>query len=77
MTDNVEQFEREKEGAKFPMTSENRGLGAILPPESEWYTSPELEELYMSQQNVPNSYDATAKGLPTTKKSYIVLRCNG
>jgi hypothetical protein len=57
-----EQFEREKEGAKFPVTSAGRGLGAILPPESEWYTSPELEELYMSPQNVPNSFDATAKG---------------
>jgi len=36
------QFEKEKEGAKIPRTKEGRGLGAILPPESEWYTSPEL-----------------------------------
>ena len=62
-----EQFEKEKEGAKFPVTREGRGLGAILPPESEWYTSPELEELYKSRQNVPNSFDATAKGIASAK----------
>jgi hypothetical protein len=61
-----EQFENEKEGAKFPVTSEGRGLGAILPPESEWYTSPDLEELYDSRQNVPNSFDATARGMSLT-----------
>ena len=54
------QFENEKEGAVIPKTSQGRGLGAILPPESEWYTSPELEELYASRQNPPKSYDATA-----------------
>ena len=56
------QFEKEKEGAKFPATEEGRGLGAILPDESEWYTSPELEELYASRQTVPDSWDASPKG---------------
>ena len=55
-------FKREKEGARFPTTNESRGLGAILPPESEWYTSNELLELYESRQSVPNTFDATAKG---------------
>jgi hypothetical protein len=68
-----EQFEREKEGAKFPVTTEGRGLGAILPPESEWYTSPELEELYMSPQNVPNSFDATAKGISKFNNTILAV----
>jgi hypothetical protein len=51
-----------REGAVFPQTSQGRGLGAILPHESEWYTSPELEQLYASRQTPPASYDATAKG---------------
>lgn len=55
-------FAKEKEGAKIPRTPQGRSLGAILPPESEWYTSPELEELYASRQTPPASYDATAKG---------------
>ena len=55
-------FKREKEGARLPITIEGRGLGAILPPESEWYTSPEILELYESRQSVPNIFDATAKG---------------
>ncbi len=55
-------FEKEKEGAKFPSTPEGRGLGAILPDESEWYTSPELEALYASRQTVPASWDASANG---------------
>jgi len=33
-----------------------------LPDESEWYTSPELEELYNSRQTPPDSFDATAIG---------------
>ena len=60
-------FEKEKEGAKIPKTPHGRSLGAILPPESEWYTSPELERLYSSRQTPPNSYDATAKGQYTWK----------
>ena len=63
----MDKFKKEKEGAKFPVNYEGRGLGAILPPESEWYTSPELEELYSRAQNVPDSYDATALGLSTLK----------
>ncbi len=62
-------FEKEKEGAIFPATEEGRGLGAILPDESEWYTSPELEELYASRQNIPDSWDASAIG--TLKKSLL------
>jgi hypothetical protein len=45
-----------------PITKEGRGLGAFLPDESEWYTSPELEELYNSRQTPPASFDATARG---------------
>ena len=56
------QFEQEKLGAKIPKTSQGRSLGAILPPESEWYTSPELEALYASRQTPPQSFDATSKG---------------
>jgi hypothetical protein len=41
-----------------------------LPDESEWYTSPELEELYNSRQTPPASYDATAIGQFTNKKQY-------
>jgi hypothetical protein len=61
----MDKFKKEKEGAKFPVNFEGRGLGAIsfLPPESEWYTSPELEELYSSAQNIPKSYDATTQGM--------------
>ena len=56
------QFEKEKEGAKIPRTSEGRSLGAKLPPKSEWYTSPELLRLYASRQAPPKTYDATALG---------------
>ncbi len=54
-----------QEGAILPpntKTEEGRGLGAFLPDESEWYTSPELEELYNSRQTPPDSFDATAIG---------------
>ena len=57
-----DQFEKEKQGAKIPKTSQGRGLGAIRPPESEWYTSPELEDLYASRQTPPRSFDATKMG---------------
>ena len=53
------QFEKEKEGAIFPAIKGGRGLGAILPDESEWYTSPELEELYALRQTIPDSWDAS------------------
>ena len=33
-----------------------------MPDESEWFTSPELEELYNSRQTPSASFDATAKG---------------
>ena len=55
-------FEKEKLGAKNLKDSKGRGLGAVLPDESEWYTHPELEELYMSRQSPPATYDATTKG---------------
>jgi C1A family cysteine protease len=64
-------FAREKTGAAIPRTNEGRGLGAILPPPSEWYTSPELEELYASRQNPPNSYDATSRGLVTPARNQM------
>jgi hypothetical protein len=57
------QFEKEKEGAIFPATKIGRGLGAILPDKSEWYTSPELEELYALRQTVPDSWDASEMGV--------------
>ena len=57
-----EQFEKEKLGAKIPKTSQGRSLGAILPPVSDWYTSPELEALYASRQTPPESFDATTIG---------------
>ena len=62
------QFEKEKLGAKIPKTNQGRSLGAILPPESEWYTSPELEALYASRQTPPKSFDATAIG-----KAYAIF----
>jgi hypothetical protein len=55
-------FEKEKEGAINPKDSQGRGLGAVLPEESEWYTHPELEALYQSRQTAPATYDATTKG---------------
>jgi hypothetical protein len=60
-------FEKEKEGAKFPATREGRGLGAVLPHESKWYTSPELEALYSSRLSVPASWDASAVGMLQNK----------
>jgi hypothetical protein len=36
------QFELEKEGAKLAQKREGRGLGAILPDKSLWFTSPIL-----------------------------------
>ncbi len=70
------QFEKEKEGAKIPQTREGRGLGAILPPESEWYTSPELEELYSSRQTPPSSFDATTLGKTITKMTQLYVDSN-
>ncbi len=56
------QFELEKEGAKLAQKREGRGLGAILPDKSKWYTSPELLELYANRADVPDSWDASSKG---------------
>jgi hypothetical protein len=53
-------FEKEFEGAIDPVNG--RGLGAILPDKEEWFTHPDLEDLY-SRQTPPSSYDATAKGI--------------
>ena len=55
-------FESEKEGAKLPQTEEGRGLGAVLPDKSDWYTSPDLLELYANRQDVPASWDASSRG---------------
>ena len=57
-----EQFEKEMEGAIMPDDKNGRGLGAILPPESDWYTHPELEKFYQGRQTPPASYDATTLG---------------
>ena len=56
------QFEKEKEGAKLPKTREGRGLGAVLPDKSKWYTSPELLELYANRGDLPDSWDASSRG---------------
>lgn len=58
-----EQFEKEMEGAILPDDKKGRGLGAILPPEDEWYTHPELEKFYEDRQTPPASYDATTMGI--------------
>jgi len=51
------------EGAILPDDKKGRGLGAILPPEDEWYTHPELEKFYEDRQTPPASYDATTIGI--------------
>ena len=56
------QFEKEKTGAILPQGGEGRGRGAFLPDQSEWYTSPELLELYASRASVPEFWDSTAIG---------------
>jgi hypothetical protein len=39
-------------------------MGEIDRDESEWFTHPDLEELYrtVDRQTIPSSYDATTKG---------------
>jgi len=65
-----EEFAKEKLGGKIPQTAQGRGLGAILPPESEWYTSPELEEVYASRQ-APSSWDSTDRGMVTPPRNQM------
>jgi hypothetical protein len=55
-------FEKQKEGEVNRPTG--RGMGEIDRDESEWFTHPDLEELYrtVERQTIPSSYDATTKG---------------
>jgi hypothetical protein len=62
-------FEKEKEGELLPQM--RFGLGAILPPEEEWYTHPHLEEFYRDRQTPPASYDATALGMVTPARNQV------
>jgi hypothetical protein len=57
-------FEKEKEGDVDPKDRFVRAYGDFTPDESEWYTHPELEELYasMDRQSIPASYDSTTLG---------------
>jgi hypothetical protein len=46
-------FEKEKLGAKNLKDSKGRGLGAVLPDESEWYTHPVYWRNFTCQGKVP------------------------
>jgi hypothetical protein len=70
-----ELFEKVKEGALLP--NQRFGLGAILPPQEEWYTHQELQEFYKDRQTPPDSYDATALGLVTPARNQVTHRFIG
>ena len=54
-------FEKEKEGQINPPV-----MGYFNLDPSEWYTHPDLEEVYESRQTYPASFDARTKGFNTT-----------
>lgn len=63
-----DEFKKQFEGAVLP---NGRGLGAKLLSEDQWYTHPDLIELYNSRQTPPASFDATAKGMKFNFKAYL------
>jgi len=71
----LEEFEKEREGAKMPKDVQ-RALGAIMPPEhiqNDPENAARMNEVYrqieMERQAVPDSYDSTEQGLVTPVKN--------
>ena len=65
-------FEKEKTGY---VPNQKMGRGLVLRDESEWFTHPDLEELYQSldRQALPASFDARAIGLEYKQILFVII----